>query len=87
MKKYKKKAKLSSNALATAKILLTVVLLCAFGYMGFVIIFQGWDTFIAWFQGKWFTFALLLALIIITVGLWLWDTYRRMKGFNDDGKQ
>lgn len=86
MKKYKKRADLSSNVLFTAKILCTVVLGCLFGYIAFVIIFKGWNTLVEWFQGKWFAFALMLALVIVTAGLWLLDAYKRMKGFKDDGK-
>lgn len=83
MKKYKKKANVSKTALATARILSTVLLLCFLGYLGFVIIFQGFETLVAWFEGKWFTFAILIALFAITAGLWIFSLYKRMKGFED----
>jgi len=86
MKKYKKRADLSSNVLFTAKILCTVVLGCLVGYIAFVIIFKGWNTLVEWFQGKWLAFALMLALVIVTAGLWLLDAYKRINGFKHDGK-
>ena len=87
MKKYKKKTSISGNVLATARILCTVLLACALGYIAFVLIFQGWQTVVDWFQGKWFAFATLIVLFAVTAGLWIFGLYRRMKGFEEDGKQ
>ena len=79
-KRYKKKRDVAGGVLFTAKVLCTVLLLCVLGYFGYVLAFQGWQAVVDWFEGKWFTFFLLLALFIATAALWGIGAYRRLKG-------
>ncbi len=84
MKKYRKKRSISGQVIATARILTTVLLACFLGYIAYVVIFQGWQTLIDWFAGKWFTFAILIALVVACGSLWLLALYKRLKGFEKD---
>jgi succinate dehydrogenase hydrophobic anchor subunit len=85
-KRYKRKRGTSEQVLFTLKLILTVLLACAITYMAFVIIFKGWQTIVDWFNGKWFAFACLIALVIVTAGVWIISLYMRVKRFEEDSK-
>ena len=70
-KHFKKPSSIKEATLKTVRILLTVFSAALITLIVFFIVKDGWDNFIAWFNGKWFCMFAVFAIFAATLVFWL----------------
>lgn len=80
-----KKPKRNNKALfATLRIILTAAVVAIFGIIGYYAATQGWEAVFAWFGSKYACMVVMILLVAITAGAWLWKLVSAMKRFKED---
>ena len=81
--KYKKPRSVKFMSFAIARILLTVASVSVLAVFIYYVAVEGWQTVIDWFNGKWFAFACVFAVLLGTIILWILSVFMKLKKLSD----
>lgn len=81
---YKKPKQNQKALFATLKIVMSGAVLAFFGILFYYAATEGWESVFAWFGGKYFCLVVIVLLLAVTAGVWLWTIVKKIKGLNAD---
>lgn len=83
---YKKPKDVNKVAINTLKIVLSAAFIAIITICIYYIAVDGWESFIAWFQGKYFCMFAMIFVVAGFIGFWIWRIFKIMKGTSKDEK-